>query len=157
MAAVGIASPSLSPNSPSAVSPKSTPQEAGSPIHEAEVEVISTTPASSVKSRACDACRRRKSKCVYAKERLECDACVSYRLECTFAADLQPRKRKSSVESDEVRPSKQRYHIHSLQWSTAKECLMQTAGFLGLESKPSHVESKSRGKFTDGRDTRHYQ
>ncbi|MCJ1445109.1 MAG: Fungal specific transcription factor [Stictis urceolatum] len=65
---------------------------------------INKTPAKPVpiprgkRERPCDACRRRKSKCVVTEGSKICAACGVHEQECTYVEDPQPRKRK--VEGD---------------------------------------------------------
>ena len=61
---------------------------------------INKTPAKPVpiprgkRERPCDACRRRKSKCVVTEGSKICAACGVHEQECTYIEDPQPRKRK---------------------------------------------------------------
>jgi hypothetical protein len=49
------------------------------------------------KERPCDACRRRKSRCVINPGARLCVLCEFHKQECTFLQDPQPRKRKLPV------------------------------------------------------------
>ncbi|RFU27579.1 hypothetical protein B7463_g8759, partial [Scytalidium lignicola] len=53
------------------------------------------------KDRPCDACRRRKSRCVTNDGQLSCVLCQFHSQECTFVQSPQPRKRKLNVEVKE--------------------------------------------------------
>ena len=46
------------------------------------------------RERPCDACRKRKSKCVVTEGRKTCAACGAHGQECTYVEDPQPRKRR---------------------------------------------------------------
>ncbi|OBT91012.1 hypothetical protein VE02_00206 [Pseudogymnoascus sp. 03VT05] len=46
------------------------------------------------KDRPCDACRRRKSKCVIHEGQVACVLCKFHKQDCTFVQSPQPRKRK---------------------------------------------------------------
>jgi hypothetical protein len=46
------------------------------------------------RERPCDACRRRKSRCVIHEGAVLCVLCEFHKQECTFVQDPQPRKRK---------------------------------------------------------------
>ncbi|KAF2403935.1 hypothetical protein EJ06DRAFT_471971 [Trichodelitschia bisporula] len=54
------------------------------------------------RERPCDACRRRKSRCVINEGASLCVLCEFHKQDCTFVQDPQPRKRK--VPTDEPRP-----------------------------------------------------
>lgn len=46
--------------------------------------------------RSCDACRRRRTKCVYGESET-CAACESSRIECTFEGSVPPHKRRNPL------------------------------------------------------------
>ncbi|TVY48583.1 Transcriptional activator protein [Lachnellula occidentalis] len=50
------------------------------------------------KERPCDACRRRKSRCVINEGQAICVLCQFHTQECTFVQSPQPRKRKLNIE-----------------------------------------------------------
>lgn len=50
------------------------------------------------RERPCDACRRRKSRCVIHEGAVLCVLCEFHKQECTFVQDPQPRKRKVVVD-----------------------------------------------------------
>ena len=50
------------------------------------------------RDRPCDACRKRKARCLMNEQQSSCVACGFHGQECTFVQDPQPRKRK--VESE---------------------------------------------------------
>lgn len=61
------------------------------------------------KDRPCDACRRRKSKCVIHEAQAACVLCKFHNQDCTFVQSPQPRKRKLVVEAKEESLAKGRY------------------------------------------------
>ncbi|KAG8527190.1 uncharacterized protein KY384_008620 [Bacidia gigantensis] len=50
------------------------------------------------KDRPCDACRRRKSKCVINEGQTVCAACAMHGQKCTYVEDPRPRKRRVDTE-----------------------------------------------------------
>jgi hypothetical protein len=60
------------------------------------------------RERPCDACRRRKSRCVIHEGAVLCVLCEFHKQDCTFVQDPQPRKRKvaADVEKKEGSPKK---------------------------------------------------
>ena len=67
------------------------------------------------RERPCDACRRRKSKCVVTtdSETKRCAACGAHGQECTYLEDPQPRKRKVEAGGKDPVPVKRRYGLTS--------------------------------------------
>lgn len=61
------------------------------------------------KDRPCDACRRRKSKCVIHEGQVSCVLCKFHKQDCTFVQSPQPRKRKLVSEGKEDSAAKRRY------------------------------------------------
>ena len=62
------------------------------------------------RERPCDACRKRKSKCVMNEGApVKCAACAVHGQQCTFVEDPQPRKRRLDNDGKEVDSSKRRY------------------------------------------------
>jgi hypothetical protein len=61
------------------------------------------------KDRPCDACRRRKSRCVINEGQTSCVLCQFHTQECTFVQSPQPRKRKLNTEGKEESVAKRRY------------------------------------------------
>lgn len=61
------------------------------------------------KDRPCDACRRRKSKCVIHKAQSACVLCKFHKQDCTFVQSPQPRKRKLVIETREQLHAEGRY------------------------------------------------
>lgn len=61
------------------------------------------------KDRPCDACRRRKSRCVMKEGQSICVLCQFHTQECTFVQSPQPRKRKLNTEGKEESSAKRRY------------------------------------------------
>lgn len=74
------------------------------------------------KTRPCDACRRRKSKCVVHEGQVVCVLCQFHKQDCTFVQSPQPRKRKLVVEKKEEPIQRRRYVknksvIHSFEFN----------------------------------------
>jgi len=61
------------------------------------------------KDRPCDACRRRKSRCVINEGQTSCVLCHFHTQDCTFVQSPQPRKRKLNTEGKEESVAKRRY------------------------------------------------
>jgi hypothetical protein len=61
------------------------------------------------KDRPCDACRRRKSRCVINEGQMSCVLCQFHTQECTFIQSPQPRKRKLNTDGKEESVAKRRY------------------------------------------------
>lgn len=72
------------------------------------------------RERPCDACRRRKSRCVINEGALLCVLCEFHKQDCTFVQDPQPRKRKIVVSDDkkEVTPKKRYVDLMHMSEST---------------------------------------
>lgn len=68
----------------------------------------SGTNVRSRKDRPCDACRRRKSRCVVNEGQTSCVLCQFHTQECTFVQSPQPRKRKLNTEGKEESVAKRR-------------------------------------------------
>ena len=112
MAAVAISQPPLLPAAVSMASP--------TPLNRTSISGPTPKPktqstAKDVKiprgrrERPCDACRRRKSKCVTNEgQGKTCTACGVHAQECTYLEDPQPRKRKIDNENKEVDHPKRR-------------------------------------------------
>ncbi|QDS68010.1 hypothetical protein FKW77_009409 [Venturia effusa] len=58
------------------------------------------TAARTRRERPCDACRRRKSRCVIHEGAVLCVLCEFHKQECTFVQDPQPRKRKVAGDAE---------------------------------------------------------
>ena len=61
--------------------------------------VSSVGPVANIRTRRerpCDACRRRKSRCVIHEGAVLCVLCEFHKQECTFVQSPQPRKRKNT-------------------------------------------------------------
>ena len=54
------------------------------------------------RSRPCDACRRRKSRCVLNEGAVKCVLCEFHAQDCTFIEEIPPRKRRRTSCEDEV-------------------------------------------------------
>ena len=61
------------------------------------------------KDRPCDACRRRKSRCVIHEGQQSCVLCQFHTQDCTFVQSPQPRKRKLNTEGKEESSAKRRH------------------------------------------------
>jgi hypothetical protein len=61
------------------------------------------------RDRPCDACRRRKSRCVIHEGAEVCVLCEFHKQECTFVQSPQPRKRRLNSDGREEDTSKRRY------------------------------------------------
>lgn len=61
------------------------------------------------KDRPCDACRKRKARCLMNEQQSSCVACGSHGQDCTFVQDAQPRKRKAESEGQDADVVKKRY------------------------------------------------
>ena len=71
------------------------------------------------RERPCDACRRRKSRCVIHEGAVLCVLCDFHKQECTFVQDPQPRKRKvTGDQADKQREGspKKRYALPNASW-----------------------------------------
>jgi hypothetical protein len=65
--------------------------------------VVPTSTLSTIRSRRerpCDACRRRKSRCVIKEGLTICVLCEFHKQDCTFVQEPQPRKRKVPQPND---------------------------------------------------------
>jgi hypothetical protein len=60
------------------------------------------------RERPCDACRRRKSRCVIKENTVICVLCEFHKQSCTFIQDPTPRKRKVPGSIDQRKPESQR-------------------------------------------------
>lgn len=56
----------------------------------------------SSRHRPCDACRRRKSRCVLKEGAVKCVLCEFHGQECTFMEKIPPRKRRRASGEDEL-------------------------------------------------------
>lgn len=55
-----------------------------------------------IRSRPCDACRRRKNRCVVKEGADKCVLCDFRDQDCTFVENIAPRKRKAESVEDEI-------------------------------------------------------
>ena len=60
------------------------------------------------RERPCDACRKRKSKCVITEGQQSCAACAVHGQQCTYIEDPQPRKRRLNSDGKEADTPKRR-------------------------------------------------
>ncbi|MCJ1391699.1 Fungal specific transcription factor [Xylographa bjoerkii] len=65
------------------------------------------------RERPCDACRKRKSKCVITDGQKSCAACAVHAQECTYVEDPQPRKRRLDSDGKETDGPKRRLLLRS--------------------------------------------
>jgi Fungal Zn(2)-Cys(6) binuclear cluster domain len=65
------------------------------------------------KERPCDACRKRKSRCVMHEGQTACVLCQFHSQDCTFVQSPQPRKRKLNGDGKEGSAAKRRYALSS--------------------------------------------
>ncbi|KAI4190880.1 MAG: hypothetical protein L6R41_000481 [Letrouitia leprolyta] len=73
------------------------------------------------RERPCDACRKRKSKCVMNEGSSgTCAACAIHNQKCTFVEDPQPRKRRLDHDGKEVDSSKRRSTLESHNLNAAE-------------------------------------
>lgn len=71
------------------------------------------------RERPCDACRKRKSKCVtHEGQNNVCAACSVHGQDCTYIEDPQPRKRRLESGGKDADLPKRR----SVQYMTARRC-----------------------------------
>jgi hypothetical protein len=68
------------------------------------------------RERPCDACRRRKSRCVIHEGAVLCVLCEFHKQECTFVQDPQPRKRKVTGDADKQREGGSPKKRYALTW-----------------------------------------
>ena len=61
------------------------------------------------RDRPCDACRKRKARCLMNEQQSSCVTCGFHGQDCTFVQDPQPRKRKVESEGQEGDIAKKRY------------------------------------------------
>jgi hypothetical protein len=89
------------------IKPKATPVMASpSTTTQAPAEPLNTRTR---RDRPCDACRRRKSRCVIHEGAEVCVLCEFHKQECTFVQSPQPRKRRLNSDGREEDTSKRRY------------------------------------------------
>lgn len=61
------------------------------------------------RDRPCDACRKRKARCLMNERQSSCVACGFHGQECTFVQEPRPRKRKVESEGQDGDVAKKRY------------------------------------------------
>ncbi|KAL8919163.1 MAG: hypothetical protein Q9208_006923 [Pyrenodesmia sp. 3 TL-2023] len=116
MAAAIASQPTLvssTPSAPKASTPSSqrSDQTSASKSKRAASAKDGKTPRGK-RERPCDACRKRKSKCVMNEGSSgTCAACAIHNQQCTFVEDPQPRKRRMDHDGKEVDSSKRRAEI----------------------------------------------
>ena len=85
----------------------STAMSAPAPSSQASTESLRSEPKPTAnikaprgrRDRPCDACRRKKSRCVMAEgQTISCIACSAHAIQCTFLEDPRPRKRRLDSE-----------------------------------------------------------
>ncbi|EPS40572.1 hypothetical protein H072_5541 [Dactylellina haptotyla CBS 200.50] len=90
------ASQTVAPSS-SANPGRKSPSAALPPTSTQPASATTSTNTRSRKDRPCDACRRRKSRCVMNEESSICVLCQFHKQDCTFLQSPQPRKRRLPV------------------------------------------------------------
>lgn len=108
------------------------------------------------KDRPCDACRRRKTRCVTQEGSLTCGFCKLHSKDCTFLEKPTPRKRKAKDESSGER-SKQARHIQASPRRTLKSERFSFAGEHALLTPVSdvHLDWWPQGNATGTADFDH--
>lgn len=107
----------VSPSIPQYISHSTAPSTSTTPILSSPPALASSapTPAAQRKpDRPCDACRRRKSRCVIHEGQNECVLCHFHKQECTFVQSPIPRKRRlapgsTKTDEDDCRADKKRF------------------------------------------------
>lgn len=96
------------------------------------------------KDRPCDACRRRKSRCVINTGQTSCALCQIHSQDCTFVQSPQPRKRKLNTEGKEESVAKRRYLLSSLlyfrQSLRTKDVMANMSSFIDPQRETREVE-----------------
>lgn len=94
------------------------------------------------RERPCDACRRRKSRCVINEGAVLCVLCEFHKQECTFVQDPQPRKRKVTGDADKQKEGgspKKRYALHYFSVTPTPGCAYHFRMFCITKTKSRHV------------------
>jgi hypothetical protein len=73
--------------------------------------------------RPCDACRRRKSRCIIPQDTDACIMCQSRSEECTFVQNPQRRKRRRAEDETSPDATKPRYSCITLQRQHRADCI----------------------------------
>ena len=94
--------------------------------------VESSSNIRSRKDRPCDACRRRKSRCVINEGQTSCVLCQFHSQDCTFVQSPQPRKRKLNTEGKEESVGKRRYAQISISYMSHFSHMNMDSGFVFL-------------------------
>ena len=106
----------VSPIEQSAALPPSIPRSSGA--LNAQIKPMQSGKDGKIKGRRerpCDACRKRKSRCVINEGTTVCTACGAHGQQCTYLEDPQPRKRKTDSEGKEGEASKRRLQPQSIE------------------------------------------
>ncbi|PVH82030.1 hypothetical protein DL98DRAFT_530778 [Cadophora sp. DSE1049] len=110
------------------------------------------------KDRPCDACRKRKSRCVLEDDSPICVLCKFHNQECTFVQNPQSRKRKAPQDGDDPEATKRRQSISS---SVSKKSpgtqmrVIRTTNGTGVEEYDD-LEGPSLLKKTLGLQNKHH-
>ncbi|TGO11214.1 hypothetical protein BTUL_0115g00340 [Botrytis tulipae] len=80
------------------------------------------------KDRPCDACRRRKSRCVINEGQSTCVLCQFHSQDCTFLSSPQPRKRKLNMDGKEESIAKRRSPDRNFERSRPHEASISSTG-----------------------------
>ncbi|KZF25306.1 hypothetical protein L228DRAFT_265781 [Xylona heveae TC161] len=116
MAAAVTIRPSISPSTLTSIIAHQSNKRV-MPVKENQIAAKSAlgpgeTPATRARrERPCDACRKRKSRCVIHEGAMGCVLCEFHNQECTFVQDPQPRKRKPPAQpqpQEEQAPTRRR-------------------------------------------------
>lgn len=114
-----VAKPSRGKDNTAAENTKPRAMASGNSVNQGEGSNTRTR-----KDRPCDACRRRKSRCVIHEGQSSCVLCQFHTQDCTFVQSPQPRKRKLVVDSKEDSVAKRRYACKS---DVAAQCSVQAS------------------------------
>lgn len=116
-----IAIPTSRPNQASPHAPRRLPPpKDNAPLLKPTAPTSVTSNIRSRRERPCDACRRRKSRCVINPGASLCVLCEFHKQDCTFLQDPQPRKRKVPAAADQKDSStKKRYVVGCPLYPTA--------------------------------------
>ncbi|KAH8774934.1 transcriptional regulatory protein [Hyaloscypha sp. PMI_1271] len=110
------------------------------------------------KERPCDACRKRKSRCVIEEESTICVLCKFHGQECTFVQNPQSRKRKPTQDPDDSETAKRRHSSSSARSKIspgAQMRVIRTTNGTGVEEYDD-LEGPSLLKKTLGLQNKHH-
>lgn len=110
------------------------------------------------KDRPCDACRKRKSRCVLEEDATICVLCKFHGQECTFVQNPQSRKRKPPQDAEEGEATKRRLSGSSVLSKKSPKTQMRvirTTNGTGVEEYDD-LEGPSLLKKTLGLQNKHH-